>query len=55
MPTKFKREREEIEKSLFFKDLFWFKTIARVIFHSILNFKEKDKENHENIFLVLEH
>ena len=50
MPAKFKREREETEKSLYFKDLYWFKKIARAIFHSILNFKEKDNEN---IFLVL--
>ena len=52
MPAKFKREREETEKSLYFKDLYWFKKIARAICHSILNFKEKDNESHENIFLV---
>ena len=42
MPAKFKKEREETEKSLYFKDFYWYKKIARAIFHSILNFKEKD-------------
>ena len=52
MPAKFKKEREETEKSLYFKDFYWYKKIARAIFHSILNFKEKDNESYDNIFLV---
>ena len=48
-PAKFKREREETEDSLYFKDMYWLKTIARAIFHSILNLKGKDNENHESI------
>ena len=52
---KFKKEREETEKSLYFKDFYWYKKIARAIFHSILNFEEKDNESYDNIFLVFKH